>query len=163
LISANVDLPAPLDLKPIRVESAAGMLEAVLDYYNNADAVVMAAAVADYSPKIKNQKLKIKNKESLSLELEPTVDILKTIAKQKGRKERVLVGFALETENLLENAQAKLKEKDLDLIVANDPSTFGSDSCELTLIDRQGKVEKLPRLTKLEAAHKIWDKVKEFF
>jgi len=123
---------------------------------------VMAAAVADYSPKIKNQKAKIKKKESLNLELEPTVDILKTIAKQKGRKGRVLVGFALETENLLENAQTKLKDKDLDLIVANGPSTFGSDSCELTLIDRQGKIEKLPRLPKLEAAHKIWDKVKEF-
>jgi len=162
LISANVELPPPLDLEPVKVESTAGMLEAVLDYYNNVNAVVMAAAVADYSPKIKNQKAKIKKKESLNLELEPTVDILKTIAKQKGRKERVLVGFALETENLLENAQAKLKEKDLDLIVANDPSTFGSDSCELTLIDRQGKIEKLPRLPKLEAAHKIWDKVKEF-
>ncbi|MGB9613206.1 MAG: bifunctional phosphopantothenoylcysteine decarboxylase/phosphopantothenate--cysteine ligase CoaBC [Candidatus Margulisiibacteriota bacterium] len=160
LISANVKLPPPADLKPIFVESAAGMLEAVLDYYNNADAVIMAAAVSDFRPKI--QKVKIKRKDSgVNLELEPTIDILKEIARQKGRKKRILVGFALETEELVEKAKAKLKAKDLDLIVANDPSSFGADAARVSIIDRQGKVENLPLLPKIEIAHKVLDKVKE--
>ncbi len=154
LISANVDLPSPQGIKPVKVESAAGMLEAVLEYYNNADAVIMAAAVGDF--KVKSQKSKVKKNEGeFDLKLEKNVDILKTIAGQKGRKGRKLIGFALETENLVGNAKAKLKEKDLDLIVANGPENFGSDSAKITIIARNGKIEELPVLTKLEVAHKI--------
>ena len=182
LISANVNLPSPLDIKPIKVESAAGMLEVILEYYNNADAVIMAAAVADFRPankaskKIKKvesrklsrfsgipQNIKYNNKEAgkveSRIELEETEDILKAISKQKGRKGRILVGFALETENLIENAKMKLKEKDLDIIVANDISTFGSDSAKVSIIDRSGRVEELPTLSKIDAANKILDAV----
>jgi phosphopantothenoylcysteine decarboxylase/phosphopantothenate--cysteine ligase len=164
LISANGHLPDPPDIKTIRVESAGGMLEAVLDYYNNAHAVVMAAAVADFTParysrgKIKKVEHRTQNTEH-RIELTPTEDILKAIARQKGRKQRVLVGFALETDKLIENAKAKLKEKDLDMIVANDSSTFDSDSIKFSMIDRKGQVKDFPQQPKDHAAHIILDRV----
>jgi phosphopantothenoylcysteine decarboxylase/phosphopantothenate--cysteine ligase len=162
LISGPTNLEAPLDIPPITVESAGGMLEAVMDYYNNADAVVMAAAVGDYSPKLKTQNSKLKKKENdIILKLKPTEDILKTIAKQKGRKGRVLVGFALETEDLINNAKKKLKEKDLDLIVANDSSTFEDESIKFSIINKKAKVKDYPQQPKMQAAHVILDKVKE--
>lgn len=164
LISAPTNLPDPLDIKPIRVESAGGMLEAVLDYYNNAHAIVMAAAVADFRPAVTAMK-KIKKVESKKLqvesriELEKTEDILKAIAQQKGRKGRVLVGFALETDNLIENAKKKLKEKDLDLIVVNDDLTFDSDGIKFSILDRSGKTEGYALQPKVQAAHLILDKI----
>lgn len=166
LISANGHLPAPPDVKTVKVGSANGMLEAVLDHCNNAHAVIMAAAVADYRPKRKaTQKIKKaesgKQKAESRVELVPTEDILRTIAKQKGRKGRVLVGFALETDNMIENAKAKLKEKDLDLVVANDDSTLDSDSIRFSVIDRAGKVTGFPRQAKERAAHAILDRVLE--
>ncbi|MBU1026780.1 MAG: bifunctional phosphopantothenoylcysteine decarboxylase/phosphopantothenate--cysteine ligase CoaBC [Candidatus Margulisbacteria bacterium] len=164
LISAPTNLAAPLDIKPIKVESAGSMLEAVLDYYNSADAVIMAAAVADYRPvKAEGKKLKKKviSKQYAvsSIELEETDDILKTIAKQKGRKDRALVGFALETDDLIANAKKKLKEKDLDLIIANDPSTFDGNLIKFSIIDSQGKVKNYPKQPKDQAAHVILDRV----
>jgi len=164
LISANGHIPDPLDIKTVKVESAGGMLEAVMDYYNNAHAVVMAAAVSDFRPalkakgkikKIENRKSKIDNR----IELEETEDILKTIAKQKGRKGRILVGFALETDNLIANAKKKLKEKNLDLIIANDDKTFDSDQIKFSVIDKTGKVSDHPQQTKDQAAHIILDNV----
>ena len=89
------------------------------------------------------------------------VDILKTIAKQKGRRGRVLVGFALETDNLVENAKKKLKEKDLDLIVANDHSTFDNETVEFAIIGRDGKNTRFPEQPKDQAAHAILDRVKD--
>jgi len=160
LISANVNLSSPLDIKPIKVETAADMLEAVLDYSTNANAVIMAAAVADYRPtkansnkvkKVESRKLKVENR----IELEETEDILKTVSRQKGRNGRILVGFALETENLIENAKLKLKEKDLDMIIANDDSTFGSESAKVSIVYRNGKVDDLPKLPKSEVANII--------
>jgi phosphopantothenoylcysteine decarboxylase/phosphopantothenate--cysteine ligase len=160
LISANVSLPPPLDIKPVRVESAAGMLEAALAYYPQADAVIMAAAVADYTPKLKNQNSKLKKKESdINLELKSTPDILKTLAKLRSRKNKVLVGFALETENLIGNARAKLKEKDLDLMIANNQNTFESEAIKFSIIDRKGKVENYPQQPKDRAAQVILDRV----
>jgi len=162
LISANVALPSPLDIKPIRVESADKMLETALKHYVDADIVIMAAAVADYTPKLKTQNSKLKKKESnINLELKPTPDILKTLSTQKGRKKRILVGFALETEKLIENARAKLREKDLDLIIANQPSTFESDSIKFSILDRKGKTENYPEQAKERAAHVILDRVQE--
>jgi len=166
LISANVALPSPLDIKPIRVESADKMLETALKHYVDADIVIMAAAVADYRPKnkalnkikkVESRKLKVESR----IELEETEDILKVIGKQKGRKDKILVGFALETEKLIENARAKLKEKDLDLIIANQPSTFESDSIKFSILDRKGKTENYPEQAKERAAHVILDRVQE--
>lgn len=166
LISSANGLEAPLDIKPVKVESAAGMLESVLDYYNNAAVIVMAAAVADFKP-ANNSKTKMKKAENpksrkaviSSIDFEETEDIIKTIAKQKGRNGRVLVGFALETDNLIENAKKKLKEKDLDLIVANGHKTFDSDSIKFSIIDRNGMIEDYPQQPKDQAAHLILDKV----
>ena len=95
------------------------------------------------------------------LKLTPTADILKTIAKQKGRKGRVLVGFALETENMIENAKKKLREKDLDLIVANGGSTFDRDSIRFSLIDAKGRVSDFPEQPKTQAAHVVLDRVRD--
>ncbi len=161
LISASTNLAAPLDIKPVKVESAGGMLEAVLNYYNSADAIIMAAAVSDFRPKLKTKKLKVKNKELYNLKLGQTQDILKTIAKQKGRNNRVLVGFALETDDLIANAKKKLKEKNLDLVIANDPSTFDGNSIKFSIVDSQGKVKNYPKQPKDQAAHVILDRVSD--
>jgi phosphopantothenoylcysteine decarboxylase/phosphopantothenate--cysteine ligase len=160
LISANVNLPAPLDIKPIKVESAGGMLETVFGYYSSADIIIMAAAVADFTPKNKSQKSKVKkNGEAINLELNPSEDILKKLSQQKGRRGRILVGFALETENLIANAREKMRKKDLDLIIANAPSTFERDEIQFTIIDRKGGAERYQPQTKNQAAHKILDKI----
>ena len=155
LISANVSLLAPLDVKPVKVVTAGNMLAVVNAHLKSADIVIMAAAVADYVPRSKETKFKKKN-APVSLELQPTPDILKTIAGQKGK---ILVGFALETEDAIKNAKLKLKEKKLDLIIANDPSTFGRDSAQVSIIDNSGKVDALPQLPKKEIANRILDKI----
>ncbi|NQT28939.1 MAG: bifunctional phosphopantothenoylcysteine decarboxylase/phosphopantothenate--cysteine ligase CoaBC [Candidatus Saganbacteria bacterium] len=165
LISGPTNLSAPLDIKPIIVESAGGMLEAVMDYYNNANAVIMAAAVADYTTRkvqSTNQSKIKKSNKNLELVLRPTQDILATLSKQKGRKGRVLVGFALETHDLIENAKKKLKAKDLDLVVANDPKTFDSDAIKFSIIDKKGKISAFPQLAKSQAAHMILDRVSAY-
>jgi phosphopantothenoylcysteine decarboxylase / phosphopantothenate---cysteine ligase len=160
LIAANVNLPAPLDIKPVKVESAAGMLEAALEHHDQAHVIIMAAAVGDFKVKqpISNLKIK-KQKANINLELAENVDILATIAQEKGKKGRKVVGFALETDGLIENAQQKLKDKGLDLIVANGPETFGSDQATVNIINKGGKVESLPKLPKTEIANRILDAI----
>ena len=163
LISA-AKLPDPLDIKVVRVETADEMLKAVLKYYDEADVVVMAAAVADYKYQIPNNKLQTipkskikKTKQGLVLSLVPTEDILKTIGKMKGRKDKVIVGFALETDNLIKNAKKKLIDKNLDFIVANQPATFDSDQIKFSIIDKSGKVADYPLQSKDQAARAILD------
>lgn len=173
LISAPTSLTAPMDISPVNVVSAQEMLEAVMDYQSKAQTIVMAAAVADYRPVAANfsspsqngglktsstKKIK-KASLALQLQLEPTADILKAINHDKKRKDKKLVGFALETENMIANARKKLKEKDLDLIVANDTSTFDADSIKFSLIDKKGSISNYPRQPKDQAAHVILDRV----
>lgn len=155
LISANVNLSAPLDIRPVKVETAQELLAAVLEHFKNADAVIMAAAVADF--KVKSQKGKIKKENGLTLELEENPDILTTIASQKGTKK--LVGFALETDDLVANAKKKLAEKKLDLIVANGPENFDSDLAKVVLIGKNGGERALPSAAKLIVADQILDAV----
>jgi phosphopantothenoylcysteine decarboxylase/phosphopantothenate--cysteine ligase len=160
LISANVALLSPLDIKPLRVDSAGKMLEAVSGNFESADVVIMAAAVSDYTPReSSNSKLK-KKAAPLSLELQPTRDILKSLSQHSSRKGKLLVGFALETDGLIANARQKLKEKDLDYIVANNTSSFGEDRCRLSLISRDGHIEEFPLLPKTEAANRLLDRIK---
>ncbi|OGC35145.1 hypothetical protein A2311_02560 [candidate division WOR-1 bacterium RIFOXYB2_FULL_48_7] len=154
LISANVDLPAPLDLKPIKVATADQMLASVEAALQKADVVVMAAAVADYKYHAAKSKIK-KSNQKLKLALTPTSDILQRVTSATGRAGKTIVGFALETDNLIANARKKLKEKDLDLIVANDPTTFGSDSAKVVLINKLGKQRPLPRASKSVVAREI--------
>jgi phosphopantothenoylcysteine decarboxylase/phosphopantothenate--cysteine ligase len=158
LITAPVSLPEPVGIDVIPVKTAAGMKEAVDKVAAQADVLIMAAAVADYQPKtVAESKIK-KETTSLTLELVRTPDILAEI---KGNFLRV--GFAAESEDIVANARQKLERKQLNLIVANDITDptggFGSDTNKVTLIDRDGKVESLPLLTKREVADKILDKV----
>ena len=149
-------LPEPAGMEVINVESADQMLDAVQKVLKGADALVMAAAVADFRPKVM-AKSKIKKASlALNMELERTPDIL---AEVDGNFIRV--GFAAESENLLANAKKKLADKVLDLIVANDVtaagSGFGTDTNKVTLISRDGSETDLPLMTKREVADKVWD------
>jgi len=158
LITGPVAIAAPQGARRISVRSAAEMYEAVKNNLSSATIVVMAAAVADYRPtSVQQQKIK-KNGHSLVLNLEPTDDILAAVARDSA--DRVVVGFAAETEHVIENATKKLKEKGADLIVANDVSASGSgfdvDTNQITIVSLDGVVE-LPLLSKREAAGRIID------
>jgi len=158
LITGPTLLTRPAGVEVIDVCTAEEMLQAVKQAVSRADALIMAAAVADYRPK-STAKEKIKKKDAgLTLELERTPDILSEI---KGNFVRV--GFAAESENLVGNATQKLQQKKLDLIVANDvtakSSGFGTDSNRVTIIGKDGKAESLPLLPKRQVADKVLDKV----
>jgi phosphopantothenoylcysteine decarboxylase/phosphopantothenate--cysteine ligase len=162
LISAPTTLPPPTGVEFISVTSAEEMKEAVLKKSKNADAVVMTAAISDFRV-TKPIKGKIKRTRGLkSLDLIPTDDILAELGRKRKRGQ-VLVGFAAEAENLVVNAKAKLKAKNLDLIVANDITRpdigFGSDYNQVVMIDRSGNVESTERITKKDLARLIIDRI----
>jgi phosphopantothenoylcysteine decarboxylase/phosphopantothenate--cysteine ligase len=162
LVTAPTSLVEPVGVNLVKVNTAQEMQQAVENVTTQADALVMAAAVADYRP-TKAAKDKIKKGEAgLTLELEPTLDILSSV---KGNF--IKVGFAAESSNLMENAEQKLKQKGLDLIVANDitasDSGFSTDTNRVTIIDRKGKVDSLPLISKREVADKVLDRVAELF
>ncbi len=141
----------------VQVTSAEEMHDACVRYYPQSTVVIMAAAVADYRP-VKSYPTKVKKEaETLAIELERTQDVLKYMGKKK--KDQFLVGFALETDNLEDNARKKLKEKNLDLIVANTPAGLDSEFNQVTIIDRESEVEVLPTLPKDEIADRILDNV----
>jgi len=156
---STVGRPAPFGVERVSVETAGQMRDAVLDALPTADLLLMAAAVADYGPAMAAEH-KIKKREgSLTLELVPTPDILAEVARVR-RPGQILVGFAAETENLLANAQEKLKRKRLDLIVANDArQAIGAASSQVTIIGADGRVEELPLLPKEEVAGRILERV----
>lgn len=164
LISGPTSLEAPSDIEMVNVTSAVQMHDAVMGNYNNADIVVMSAAVSDYRPeKTMAQKIK-KGSDSIGLEMVPNPDILKELGKRKDKTKRpLLVGFAAESSDHLEEGKRKLKEKNLDLIVINDiigkDTGFGTDTNQVNLIDRDYQLEKLPLLSKEECAFIIWDKI----
>jgi phosphopantothenoylcysteine decarboxylase/phosphopantothenate--cysteine ligase len=153
-------LPTPTGAERSDVESAAQMAEAVLALSREADVLLMAAAVADFRPRaVRVHKIK---KEALpQIELEHTQDILQAVAEQRRRAGRpaVVVGFAAESEKLLENAQEKLRRKNLSMVVANDISApdagFAVDTNRVTLLLADGRVEALPLMTKSEVAESI--------
>ncbi|MCJ7769238.1 MAG: bifunctional phosphopantothenoylcysteine decarboxylase/phosphopantothenate--cysteine ligase CoaBC, partial [Dehalococcoidales bacterium] len=143
LVTTTTCLPETAGMQVIDAATAAEMQKAVTGAVKNADALIMAAAVADYQPKnIAEKKIK-KDKAGLIIEMVKTPDIL---AEVKGNF--IKVGFAAESEDLIANAKKKLKEKDLDLIVANDitakDSGFSADTNKVTIIDKSGKLEDLP-------------------
>jgi phosphopantothenoylcysteine decarboxylase/phosphopantothenate--cysteine ligase len=165
----TASLPDPFGVQVTHIASAAEMQKAVLAAVRQADALIMAAAVADFRPaSVAAQKIKKKaDTEGLSLELVRNPDILAEVARQKsnGSGPRVTVGFAAETQDLLANAQDKLKRKSLELIVANDVTAtdagFAVDTNRVTLIGLDGQVEALPLMSKLEVAERILDKVEQ--
>ena len=162
LVTAPTSLPDPALVKVVQVRTAEQMGEAIQSHLKKADALIMAAAVADYRPaEAADQKIK-KSEDDLNISLAKTTDILKSV---KG--DFVRVGFAAESQNLVENAKAKVRSKQLDMIVANDitaeGSGFGSDTNKVTLIDRDLGVEGLPLLSKYDVSNRILDRVKGLF
>ena len=163
LITGPTNLSLPSVENIIKVRTAQEMHKAVIDNYKKSTVIIKAAAVADYRPKIfVKEKIKKDNKPR-SIELERNPDIIAEIGQNK--KNIVLVGFAMETKNLLANAREKLKKKNMDLIVANslreEGAGFQTDTNKITIIDREGDVQSLPVMTKIEAAEKILEKVEE--
>jgi phosphopantothenoylcysteine decarboxylase/phosphopantothenate--cysteine ligase len=163
LVSGPTSLPPPSRARLIRVKTAAEMRAAVMREYPRSTAVVMAAAVADYSPeKFSPRKVK-KTERPLKLDLKANPDILKELGATKNGQ--VLIGFAAETEELIPNAKKKLREKNLDFIVANDvtseASGFEADTNAATILDRQGKVEPQPLMSKDELADRIFDRLRD--
>jgi len=162
LVTAPTSLPEPALMKVVQVRTAEQMWQAIQSHLKKADALIMAAAVADYRPtEAADQKIK-KADDDLSISLAKTTDILKS-----AKGDFVRVGFAAESQNLVENAKAKVGSKQLDLIVANDitaeGSGFGSDTNKVTLIDRELAVEELPLLSKYDVSNRILDRVKRLF
>jgi phosphopantothenoylcysteine decarboxylase/phosphopantothenate--cysteine ligase len=158
LVSAPVALAVPYGVELVAVKTAAEMRDAVVSQCADADALIMAAAVADYRPAaVVEQKIK-RSPAERTLELAPTPDIL---AEVKG--DLVRVGFAAESQELEKNAADKLARKGLDMIVANDitapGSGFGTDTNQVTIIDKSGASETLPLLSKYEVAQRILDRV----
>ncbi len=159
LISAPTTLPAPDGVEMVQVQTALQMREAVLKSVPGADALIMAAAVADYRPATAaKSKLKKEEFPLMQLELIRNPDIISEV---KGNL--IKVGFAAESENAVQNATVKLKNKGLHLIVANNiteaGSGFGADTDKVALIDARGNVDDLPLMPKSEVAHRILDKV----
>lgn len=161
LITAPTSLTPPIGAMVIHIQTAKQMLDAVLNECTNADALIMAAAVADFRPK-NTATDKIKKEGGVpQIELEATEDILKTVsASGLGKKRpRVVVGFAAESRDLLQNAGVKLESKGLDLIVANDISAsdagFAVETNRVTLLFRDGRKETLPLMSKMEVAEVV--------
>lgn len=161
LVSGPVSIEKPKGVEVIDIITADEMYEAVMKHFKSCDAVVMAAAVADYRA-AEAAELKIKkNDDELNLKLIKNKDILKELGRIKG--DRILAGFCAETDHLLENAAGKVKAKNLDFIVANDVTMegagFGTDTNIIKILKRDGSVADLPLMSKLSAAHMILDEV----
>ena len=163
LITGPTNLTPPQNLKKlIKIESANDMYEAVLENLEENDVVIKSAAVADYKPKnYSNKKIK-KSDEDLFIQLDRNKDIAQEIGKIKNNK--ILVGFAAETNDLIENASLKIKKKNLDFIVANDLTKegagFGVDTNIVKIIDKEGNITEYPKMKKDEVANVILDKIK---
>ena len=165
LITGPVSLPDPPGMQVVRVETAGEMAAAVTDRYPRADAVVMAAAVADWRPKAPSPEKLKKESGPPPLALEPATDILATLGKRKERQ--ILVGFAAETGDFEDEARRKLAEKNLDLIVVNEvgrPGTgFGSDTNRAAILARQGDDTPLGEWTKSALARAVCDRLVALF
>ena len=164
LVSGPVTLAAPapssgIELIPVR--TAVEMRQAVMDHLEQATMVIKAAAVADYHRANPPQQKVKKTAARLSLELDPTPDILAEVGRKKG--DRLLVGFAAETENLIEEARRKMQSKNCDMVVANLVSKpgvgFESDENEVTLVLRTGETIPVERASKIAIAHRIFDEM----
>jgi phosphopantothenoylcysteine decarboxylase/phosphopantothenate--cysteine ligase len=164
LVSGPTNLPMPRGVEEVlRVTTAAEMAEACFARSPEADIIIAAAAVADYTPaEVAAQKIKKSGDGTLTITLRPTTDILKELGKRK-REGQILVGFAAETEKVEDHARGKLAAKNLDLIVANDITRpgagFDTDTNIVTLIPRDGELVSLPQMQKTSVADAILDRI----
>lgn len=165
LILAPNQLEKPKNVEVIDVVSADDMLAEIRKRFDDCDILIMTAAVCDMRPKFRCDKKVKKEALNMSVEFEQTPDILKTLSREK--KNQVLIGFAAETDNLIEYAKGKLKAKNLDAIAANNvaspQSGFASDLNEITLIFKDLRQVHLPRATKTELAKKLIEILSEEF
>ena len=163
LISGPTAIAPPGGVTLIPVQSARDMHKSVMDHVDGSQVVIMAAAVSDFKPTVSSDRKIKKHEAPTMINLERTEDILSAVAKAPGRK--LLVGFAAETDNVLDNAIQKLRSKNLDMIVVNDlmkkGAGFGSDTNAVTIIDRAGVQTELPVMPKWEIARRIIDKIAE--
>lgn len=161
LVSGPTSLAVPQGVEVIRVETAAEMRAAVLAEFPQADIVIKAAAVADYRPQEQSQQKIKKAEATLTLVLEKNPDILWELGQQKTKQ--FLVGFAAETQQLLQHAQGKLEKKNLDMIIANDVTLpgagFNTDTNIVKMLYRDGRIEELPQMSKRELAGVILEKI----
>ncbi|MBN1380685.1 MAG: bifunctional phosphopantothenoylcysteine decarboxylase/phosphopantothenate--cysteine ligase CoaBC [Deltaproteobacteria bacterium] len=163
LISGPTTLAAPRGVRCVSVKSAREMRDAVMEHLEKATVVIKAAAVADYRPASRSDSKIKKSEGTLNMSLERNPDIIAEIGKNKGQ--RVLIGFAMETDNLFENAAEKLTRKNMDLIIANDLNQegagFQTDTNVITMLDPNGGKETLPLMDKMDVADRILDRVKK--
>lgn len=162
LISGPTNLKAPFGIEVINVSTNEEMYNALLNRFEEADIVVKSAAVADYKPSEYSEKKIKKSSQGLELNLIRDRDILKTIGEQK--KNQIIIGFAAESHDLIENAQSKLERKNLDYIVANNilskDTGFGTDNNKVTIIGKEDFKLSLEKMSKREVAKNIFDLIK---
>lgn len=160
LVSGPASLPDPFGVRTVRVTTAEEMLDAVLSAYPQADVLIATAAVADFRPIAAAPHKQKKDEAALTIEVERTTDILAQLAQSKG--DRVLVGFAAETRDVLGSARAKLVAKHLDLVVANDVSSaqlgFATTDNRVWFVSAEG-ADELPRCSKTAIATALWDRI----
>ena len=162
LVTGPTNLKIPFGIKEaIEIKSSRDMYEAVYSNFKDADILIKSAAVADYRPKnIYSSKIKKKD-DDLKLELERTDDILKSMGELK--ENQIIVGFAAETDDLIENAKGKIEKKNLDFIVANDVKQegagFANETNIVKIISRDSSIESLPIISKKELSKVICDKI----
>ena len=159
LITGTKGIEKPIGIEVIEIETNSDMKEEVLKHFDSTDILVKAAAVADYKPK-EYSKEKIKKGEgSLNIELTRDSDILKELGEKKGKQ--ILIGFAAESSNLIQNAKGKLERKNLDYIIANDITSqetgFGSDQNKVFVISKDGSTTELDMMSKREVASNLFD------
>ena len=164
LVSGPSALAIPANVKGVKVETTNEMLEAVMEAYDKMDVVIKAAAVADYRPRdVADQKIKKKTDDALTVVMDKNPDILKELGARKAHQ--VLVGFAAETQNLLDNAREKIVKKNLDMIVANDVTAagagFNTDTNIVKFLYPSGEVRSLEQMAKTEVANLLLDAVME--
>ena len=163
LVSGPTNITPPANLKKlIKIQSAEEMYSAIIDNFDENQVIIKSAAVADYKPKTYSDKKIKKSNDDLVIELDRNKDIAYELGKIK--KDKILVGFAAETNDLIENAKGKVNKKNLDFIVANDLTEegagFGTDTNIVKIIDKEGNMNKYPQMKKDEVANVILDKVK---
>ena len=163
LVSGPTNIAPPTNIKKlVKVQSAKDMYNAIIDNFDENQVIIKSAAVADYKPKTYSDKKIKKSNDDLIIELDRNKDIAYELGKIK--KDKILVGFAAETNDLIENAKGKINKKNLDFIVANDLTEsgagFGTDTNIVKIIDKNGNIANYPQMKKEEVADVILDKVK---
>ncbi len=161
LITAPTCLEKPAGVKIVDVVTSSDMFEAVKAAFDDADCLIMAAAVSDYRPQTVSDKKIKKSQSQLTIALEPTADIIKWAGENKSRQ--IIVGFALEDTDLLKNAEAKMRAKNMDMIVANSPAAISRDASQVHIKTRGTAWISLPEADKSTTAKKIIEMVEAAF